>query len=405
MTFRRYAIALLCAALCLGIAAAAINVVIDPYGLFNWVRVEGVNAKKAYAYTHKHLAKQTRALRLAPRTVLLGNSRVDIGFDPKSEAWPDTMRPVANLAIPGDDMERLAETYEFAQRELAPTTIFIGLDFFDFLFAVPARPETRLPLQSSDAGRVLPKLPEAVFSTTALLDSFKTIVAQYQPASPAMTDAGFNPMRDYRAIVRREGQWPMVNSKNRQHAQYLVQRSRSVTLPDGEPTGALVSLRDILTQAAAYDQHVVLFTYPLHGHFYALLDVSERWPLFEEWKRAIVAQWQAVQTLHPEWSSAFWDFALLTPITTEPAPLPGNRDRRMQWYWEPGHFKAELGSVLIGQLTETAGSGFGERFIPSELEEHLARQRLALADYMRAHPEDVAYLRNLCEALGCTQGF
>ena len=65
MTFRRYAIALLCAALCLGIAAAAINVVIDPYGLFNWVRVEGVNAKKAYAYTHKHLAKQTRALRLS----------------------------------------------------------------------------------------------------------------------------------------------------------------------------------------------------------------------------------------------------------------------------------------------------------------------------------------------------
>ena len=43
MGFRTYAIAILFATASLVLAVAAFNVVIDPYGLFDLVRVEGVN--------------------------------------------------------------------------------------------------------------------------------------------------------------------------------------------------------------------------------------------------------------------------------------------------------------------------------------------------------------------------
>jgi len=401
MRFRGYALTTLAAAISIALATAVVSVVIDPYGLFDLVRIDGINAKKAYAYTHKHLAKQTRALRLQPKTVLLGNSRVDVGFDPQSLGWPASMQPVANLGIPGDGMDRLAVSYDFTARRLKPEVVYIGLDFFDFLSAVPPRADTRLPLLSSDAGDVLAKLPETVFSTTALLDSVKTLAAQYNGASAAMTVAGFNPMRNYEATVRHEGQWPMVDFQNRQQAQYLADRPPTVRLPNGEPAAPLANLRAILSDAASRGQRVVGFTYPMHGHFYARLAVSGRWQLFEEWKRAVLAEWQAVKGRHPQWPTELWDFALLVPETTEPAPLPGHRDRLMQWYWEPGHFKSVLGDRLISQMTGTAKDGFGVRLTPSDVDEHLAHERLALDGYLRSHPDDVAYLKGLCQRMGC----
>lgn len=401
MRFRGYALTLLGATMSIALAAATFAVVIDPYGLFDLVRIDGINAKKAYAYTHKHLAKQTRALSMQPKTVLLGNSRIDVGFDPKSSGWPAFMQPVANLGIPGDGMDKVAVSYDFAVRRLKPETVYIGLDFFDFLLTTQPRPQSRLPLLSSNAGDVLPKVPEAVFSTTALLDSIKTVVAQYDQASTAMTAAGFNPMRDYVATVRREGQWPMVDFKNRQQARYLIDRARTVYSQGGEPAGPLIHLRDILSDAASRKQRVVLFTYPMHGHFYGLLAVSGRWQLFEEWKRAILAEWQEVKAGHPEWSTEFWDFALLVPDTTEAAPLPDHRDQLMQWYWEPGHFKSVLGDRLIGQMTGVAKDGFGVRVAPSDIDSHLTQERLALDGYLQGHPDDVIYLTKLCQSLGC----
>ena len=342
-----------------------------------------------------------RGLRIEPKAAVLGNSRVDIGFDPDSERWPDAMRPVMNMGIPGDGTRRLAISYDYTVRRLQPETIFIGLDFFDFLFAVPPDPDFVLPLRSSSAGKIKPKLPELVLSTTALLDSVKTLRGQFDPDTTAMTDAGFNPMQDYEAIVRREGQWPMVDFKNRQHAEYLVERSRTLFLRDGTPAAPLVNLRRIFMDAARRGQRLVVFTYPMHAHFYSLVEISGRWRLYDRWKRAIVAEWQAARAKHPDWDSTFWDFALLTPTTTEPAPLPDHQDRRMKWYWEPGHFKARFGSVLIGQMTGSLPEGFGVRFAELDLEDHLARQRIALSAYMRSHPDDVAYLRDVCRQMGC----
>ncbi|MGY9054778.1 MAG: hypothetical protein ACKVGZ_04085, partial [Alphaproteobacteria bacterium] len=78
------------------LGAGGLNAVVDPYGLYGWVELSGFNAKKAYAHNHTRLAKQARAERIGAKTVIIGNSRVDVGLDPSSSAWPQNDRPVIN---------------------------------------------------------------------------------------------------------------------------------------------------------------------------------------------------------------------------------------------------------------------------------------------------------------------
>jgi hypothetical protein len=402
MGFRTYAIAILFATASLVLAVAAFNVVIDPYGLFDLVRVEGVNEKKALAYTHKRLAKQVRAERLQPKTVLLGNSRIDVGFDPQSERWPAIMRPVANIGIPGDGMDKVETSYAFATQYLHPTTIFIGLDFFDFLSAAPPLAESRLSVEPEIGAAVLAHLPETVFSITALLDSGKTLLAQHNQFSTEMTPNGFNTMQNYVGEVRQVGQWAMVDFKNRQHAEYLRNRAAAITQANGQAAAPMVHLRNIMADAANRGQRVILFTYPMHGHFYAMLFKSGHWDLLEEWKRTLLAEWQAVRATAPDWETEFWDFAQLTDQTTEAAPLPGQRSQTMQWYWETGHFKAKLGDRLISIMTGDAGEGFGVRLGLQTIDAHLHAQRQTLEAYRRSNPGDFAYISELCDQLGCS---
>ena len=79
-------------------AALALNYWVDPYGLYRTYR-DG--EWKPHAATQGALIKPYQVLMAQPRTLVLGNSRAEIGFDPDDMAWPQAFRPVYNLALPG----------------------------------------------------------------------------------------------------------------------------------------------------------------------------------------------------------------------------------------------------------------------------------------------------------------
>jgi len=146
------------------VSASAFKAFIDPYGIFGSLDLPDVNTKKAYAHHHARLAKEQRVVRLQPRTVVIGNSRVDVGIDPLSGEWPATMRPVANLGVPGEGVDGSLVSLRFVLENTQATTVVLGLDFTDFLLqertGEPAsysrsilhsspqtlRPSTRLPI-------------------------------------------------------------------------------------------------------------------------------------------------------------------------------------------------------------------------------------------------------------------
>ena len=113
--------------------AAAFNYFIDPYGLFGSERIEGLNAIKPSSVTRMRMVKPYQVLRKSPRTLIAGNSRPEIGFDPQGACWSDEFKPVYNLSMPGSHVYLQSRSIQHALETGTVRHIFLGIDFLAFL--------------------------------------------------------------------------------------------------------------------------------------------------------------------------------------------------------------------------------------------------------------------------------
>lgn len=376
------------------LCVAAFNAFIDPYGLFGQGGVQGLNAKKAYAHNHTRLAKERRAIRLEPRTVVIGNSRVDVGFDPMSTEWPADMRPVVNLGVPGEGIEGGLASLRFVLRETQATTVVLGLDFTDFLW------RSRTGPSEAHAQSIWQSPPETLLSLTASADSILTILAQRDPLSTAMTEHGFNPMRDHTAIVAREGHFALAEQKNRQNLAGLLARPAAVFYPDGRLGEPMRQLEQLLAEAARRDLRVVAFIYPFHAEFLQLIDLTGRGKGYRQWKQAVAGMFNAHAgaPAHHDW--ALWDFGVFAGPTMEPVPAKGDLRGRMHWWWEPGHYKAALGDLMLRRMFGQ-GAGFGVALHPETIASHLDRQAILASQFRAGNRQIIRDLLDLCPAGAC----
>lgn len=65
-------------------AVAGLNLFVDPWGLFGAPRVPGVTARKPEAGDYVRLSKPYQVMRAAPDFLILGNSRAELGLNPKA---------------------------------------------------------------------------------------------------------------------------------------------------------------------------------------------------------------------------------------------------------------------------------------------------------------------------------
>src|SRR5919108_2795123 len=112
--------------------AVALGVAVDPYRMYATPTVPGWTALKPRINNQTGIAKTYQLERVRPATLLLGNSRVEIGFDPESPSWPATAYPIFNAAVAGGDLGTSLLMLRDADAVRALDTIMLGLDFLDF---------------------------------------------------------------------------------------------------------------------------------------------------------------------------------------------------------------------------------------------------------------------------------
>jgi hypothetical protein len=218
----------------MGLVATS-NFVVDPYGLFRIVEVPGFNRIKTQAGERTKLFKRAGVARMQPASLILGNSRAEIGFDPDSSAWPEQARPVFNLALPGAAIEAVAAEFDDTLRVTSPRLVVVGLDFLDFRVD-PASDENYTPPEAdTEPLRDLRERAGALLTLGALADSLATVKSQHDPFAPSLTDAGFNPKRDYVGIARREGYYAMFRQRDQENARAYVRGPKSVFQAGNRP--------------------------------------------------------------------------------------------------------------------------------------------------------------------------
>ncbi|HMO46384.1 MAG TPA: hypothetical protein PKB14_10170 [Rubrivivax sp.] len=399
---RTFAIRLLGTCFAVVAGCGLFNAAVDPYGLFRWVDRPGFNEVKPRA-TQASVAFKYRAVDfLSPQTLLLGNSRAEMGWNPQSLP-AGRFGSVVNAAMPGKGLDAMIPLAGHAWARSRPATLVIGAEFFDCLEAggPPAAPAPQaLPWDASAAGPwhrfgTLRAFAAEVFSLDATVDSLQTLLAQRNPDAPHLRRDGFQPARDYPRMQAVEGPRKMFLQRDQENARRRMNGPRSIRYDDGQLSECFAALDQLLGKAQERGQAVFVATYPYHARLLELIANAGLGPAYEDWKTALTELVAARQRHGLE--VTLRDFGAYHRYAVEPVPSPGQKRSAPKWYWESGHFRSDLGdrmlAVMFGDL-QPEGL-FGVALSPATLAAHLADVRASRAEFVAEQPEVVAEMAAL----------
>ena len=349
--------------------------VVDPYGLYGVVRRDNFNAVKPGLSRYQNQIKQEHALRRQPRFIILGNSRAEIGFDPRASAL-SALGAGYNLAIPGTGLATAASQFaQLRQAGVRPRTVIIGMEFIDFLNPAVAPVARPAPAAAAPAhGHAFWRF-DALFSLASVKDAVHTLRIQHDGEAATMSADGFNPLLDYGGHARRDGYHKMFAQRAQESAANLRRKSTR-----GLATEDFQLLRNFLLAMAATQADVKLVIYPYHAQMLAMFEAAGLWPLFEEWKAQLVQEIGAVRARYPDARISLTDFSGYGAYNCEPIPAADERGTATRWYWEAGHFKKALGDIVLRRLmapqeSVPGGARFGVLLDGASLESN--RERIA----------------------------
>ncbi|NET73980.1 MAG: hypothetical protein F6K62_24500 [Sphaerospermopsis sp. SIO1G2] len=202
-------------------SVAAINYLIDPYGIYKTPNYLGINHEKPKQQFNDRLFKATDVIYYQPKTVLLGSSRTKQGLDPSHPALSQA-QPVYNLAVDG------ANTYEmfrYLQHTLKNQPelkrVVLGADFFmfnNFIGNQAGFNENRL-----EKTHLVPNdIMNSLFSVDTLDVTKETILASLKEPNKNIDHGknGFFPHRQYQDGKTKSRFTNAVNVYYRFHHQY-----------------------------------------------------------------------------------------------------------------------------------------------------------------------------------------
>ena len=402
--YLRYWLVWTCAIVAVSVAT---SLLVDPYGLYRIMEVEGLNSFKSRASQRGPRFKLALVERHRPAALVLANSRAEVGFDPQHPGF-DRAVPAVNLALPGTGIDTAAEFLRHASALKPPKIAIVGLDFVDARISGeshPIRQEHRIDRIAASTQvtwwRRLAGHVDALASIGALHDSLSTLRDNRRQDTPGLTDLGFNPMRDYTAIARRDGYDQLFLQRDRENARNYARGPRNIFVSGTMTSPYLDKVRTLVEDCRRSRTELHLVIYPYHAHILELFHATGLWPSFEQWKRALVEVLrEEAARPGPGASVQLWDFSGYTPYATERVPPASDRRTQMVWYWEAGHFKKELGDLMLHRILDREGGAagddaFGTILDDTTIEPHLVRVRAERDLYRRTHASEVVAIEQL----------
>ncbi len=360
MKAKTYLLRALILALGISFAVVGVNYLVDPYGITGATRIAGLNEYKTEINEHTRILKRYQPLFSSHNALIVGNSRVELGIAPAHDCFHRAGMSAYNLGMPGAEVDtQLAYALNLIYQQPI-RTVFLSLDFTDFISSSDqprADAKNRLDKAGGELRRsvsneenpgyyrfVLRDYFKSLFSLDALIASVKTVALQ-GITSPDRDLAGFNPARDFAEAVRLEGPRALFDQKM---ASLGKKYSRPWYLRDtrGQLNIGFAELRRFLDITSARGIKVYLFTNPFHENFWALFRAQGLMPAYQDWLASI----EALAREYPGGAVELWDFSGDSPYIHEPVPAAGVRSGPLRWFWEPAHYRREVGDLMLDAM-------------------------------------------------------
>jgi hypothetical protein len=386
-------------------AIVALNVAVDPYAVIGTPRIPGLTAQKPAAADWPRVTKAYMVQRAHPTTLIIGNSSADVGFNPESPAWPQSARPVFNLAIDGGLPATHLRYLQHALSVTHPAHVMIAVNFLESM-VLPSHQlsaatqsqfdfEPRMKVRadgSPNPDYARGHFADLVFATlsfTALSDSINTLMHQNDPNATYETAFGWNDGGKFHRWARDDGFDNLVMNKDRAQIPVFLNWRQSKIVQTDE-VAQMVSL------ARRHGADVTIMILPNHFHEMEMVRQLGLDADYDAWKTAIV---KGVTAAAPDGGATIWDFSGYGSYTTETVPGPGDHTHRLRWFWEPVHFQADLGTLMIARAQgATEPADFGVRLTAAGLPRDIAAFHAGEVAWVAAHPAEVARIAALLKA-------
>lgn len=320
---------------------------IDPYGLRSGAA--DAFARKVAAADKGRTIKPYQVKNEAPFTVLVGNSRVEIGM-PSQHAFYQQL-PVYNMGLPGAGV---AMQYDYALHAIqlhdSVKQVVIALDILDFT-STDGQPLTNV--KRNWAWR-LATAPDSwqtqwqqqverlglLFSLSAINDSLYTLFWQNAQVN-ALDRSGFNDGGIYHYQVKYEGFAALYQQKEAE----LSKRLQRQALAFNPQSYQMRELAHFISSLKARGIQPYLLINPYQKPYVELLAQFQLQDDLKLWKAALAE----LATQH---QLPIYDFAISSEITDKVVDLNSHNESDSPYFWEPAHYRPALGTLMLDALMQ-----------------------------------------------------
>ena len=371
--FARYLIGLTIALIGGTVLVGAVNLLVDPYGVWGMPAVAGVTAAKPAEKDNEMLFKAVDLGRAPFNNLIIGSSRVDLGLDPEHPALQDSGRTY-NLGLVGG---ALYPTLQYLRHALylqpAIRHVVFGLEFVTFndhVRAPPTYDERRLERRSMD----IADIDATLLSRDAVFDSLHTIKTNLaDPNYRAYSDRGLSSSDDMRRYAEEQG---MPGRFDKSITLYLNTPERF-----GDFVFSQANDKDLLEIVRLTRQHGIdlrVFIPPDHVTLLEALRLRGLWCAYQSWKLQLAEM------------TPFWDFSSFGAINGEPIA------NGMKWYWDAAHFRKPVGDLVLDRIfdydTAKVPPDFGHYVTPDSAPRWLTELDAARRAWEAANASTVAWV-------------
>lgn len=340
------------------------NFIVDPYGVFNVVSVEGFNKNKSKITTDQlprfYAAKQT-----APENMIFGTSRVGV-INPLLVSAHNGAKTY-NFSLTGSTMILQKHYIDYFLEHYHLKSIIIGLDFFSFMKQVDSKDASMLKRLNNN---VTDDYLLALLSKDTLSNSINTI-GDNIGGRYVVTDyeTGQNIYQEYKEKFKQGGSaytQSMIRRTLRDYDRDYYQREH---FDEISIRANVALLKDIYRAARKKEIDIRIYVNPVYYLQFALIKLNGLENKYLFWKKELAKV------------TDYYDFSGYNSVTTDP----------VHWY-DSSHFKEKIAEKIIKTLfMDEIDDGFGMLINDSNVMQD--NQKM----FEKISNEDLAELRNILE--------
>lgn len=370
-------------------AMLVMNYVVDPYLIHQWDTPEIMRLRPA----RERLSAWGKTYALArfnPSVLYLGNSRTELGMPTRLPLFAGM--DVFNGALSGAS---LGDTVAMAQHAFAvsrPGTVVWGIDAPSFSMEVGNTDFDRALVAHGHFYRWRRTLLDLKRGLT--MDMTRDSLSQLMGTFGAVchSSLAFRGQRDEVCMRNsRIGGWAGTRAA-------VVPRTREFVRGAGPTRAASDALAQAVDAMCDAGARVRLYINPTHAMMEDALYWAGKWPAMERWQTGLAAM--AERQRGSGCDVRVYDFSGFNSVTTEAIPQATRREQ-MANYWEPSHYRVNVGRMVLGRMFADAATAipadFGTELTPDIMPAHLAAVRAAREHYHVLHALETAMARDIAD--------